>query len=178
MLSGPLRDRFHIREHLGFYSLDEMTEIVHRSAKKLAVGVDADAAAEIARRSRSTPRIANHRLRWVRDYADSKADGRVTLNVALAALRMAEIDELGLDKQDRHYLKTLIGVLGGGPAGVNSIAATMNISSDTLEDEVEPFLLRYELIVRTPRGRVATAKAFEHLQIAPLAGDNQERLFE
>ncbi len=178
MLSGPLRDRFLIREHLGFYSLEEMTEIVRRSAKKLAVGVDDAAAIEIARRSRSTPRIANHRLRWVRDYADTKADGHVTLKVALAALKMAEIDELGLDKQDRHYLKTLIGVLGGGPAGVNSIAATMNISSDTLEDEVEPFLLRYELIVRTPRGRVATPKAFEHLKIARPAGDSQEPLFE
>ncbi len=178
MLSGPLRDRFLIREHLGFYDLPEMTEIVRRSARKLAVDVDDAAAKEIATRSRSTPRIANHRLRWVRDYADSKADGRINLDIALAALEMAEIDVLGLDKQDRQYLKTLIGVFGGGPAGLNSISATMNVAADTLEDEVEPFLLRFELIVRTPRGRMATAKAFNHLKLPMPDEEGQQKLFE
>ncbi len=180
MLSSPLRERFQIREHLSFYDIPEMTEIVRRSATKLSVEVVDDAAQLIAHRSRSTPRIANHRLSWVRDYAESRADGKITLEVAVAALTMAEIDELGLDKQDRQYLQTLIRVFGGGPAGLNSIAATMNISSDTLEDEVEPFLLRSELIVRTPRGRMATHKAFDHLKIEPPSGDDgngQQRLF-
>jgi Holliday junction DNA helicase RuvB len=167
MLSAPLRDRFAVREHLGFYSLAELTEIVRRSAKKLSVSLLEDAAIEIARRSRDTPRIANNRLRWVRDYADSLAGGEVTLPVAQGALKMAGIDALGLDKQDRGYLETLMRVFGGGPAGVEALAHTMNLAPDTLSDEVEPFLLRSELVVRTPRGRIATAKAYAHLQIPP-----------
>lgn len=180
MLTGPLRDRFHLREHLGFYSLTDLTEIVRRSAKKLSVRIDDSAALEIARRSRSTPRLANNRLRWVRDYADAKANGEITLAVAQAALEMASIDGEGLDKQDRAYLQTLIRVFGGGPAGVDAIAHTMNIAPDTLEDEVEPFLLRTEFVIRTPRGRVATAKAYQHLQLPPPAIDTdaQPRLFE
>ncbi len=166
MLSGPLRDRFHMREHLGFYTIKELTELVLRNARKLAVEVDEDAAQTIAQRSRSTPRVANSRLRWVRDFATSRSDGRVTGKVALAALEMAGIDGLGLDKQDRRYLETLIRVFGGGPAGVEAIAHTMNIATDTLVDEVEPFLLRGELVVRTPRGRVATVNAYQHLQMA------------
>lgn len=179
MLSAPLRDRFATREHLGFYSLTELTEIVRRSGKKLNVNLHEDAAIEIARRSRDTPRIANNRLRWVRDYADSQAGGVVTLEVARAALAMAGIDVLGLDKQDRGYLETIIRVFAGGPAGVEAIAHTMNLAPDTLTDEVEPYLLRSELLVRTPRGRVATARAYEHLQLPPPAdaeGD-QPRLF-
>jgi Holliday junction DNA helicase RuvB len=177
MLTGPLRDRFQIREHLDFYSTQELTEIVHRNARKLNVGIDDDAAVEVAFRSRSTPRIANNRLRWVRDYAQSRADGVITLAVAQAALEMAEIDPLGLDRQDRKYLTTLINVCNGGPAGIETIAATMNASTDTLEDEVEPFLLRIELILRTPRGRVATSKAFQHLEIDQPAADGQRKLF-
>jgi holliday junction DNA helicase RuvB len=178
MLSAPLRDRFTTREHLGFYSLPELTEIVLRSAKKLSVKLQADAAAEIARRSRDTPRIANNRLRWVRDYADSQSDGNVTREVAQAALAMAEIDVLGLDKQDRKYLETIIRVFGGGPAGLEAIAHTMNLEPDTLADEVEPYLLRTELVVRTPRGRVVTAKAYAHLQLpAPVTDEPQPRLF-
>jgi len=176
MLSAPLRDRFATREHLGFYSLSELTEIVRRSARKLSVNLHEEAAVEIARRSRDTPRIANNRLRWVRDYADSQAGGVMTLEVARAALKMAGIDELGLDKQDRGYLETIIRVFGGGPAGVEAIAHTMNLESDTLSDEVEPYLLRSELVIRTPRGRIATAKAYEHLQIAAPDSD-QTRLF-
>jgi holliday junction DNA helicase RuvB len=178
MLSAPLRDRFATREHLGFYSLTELTEIVRRSARKLNVHLDEDAATEIARRSRDTPRIANNRLRWVRDYADSKAGGNVTLEVAQAALAMAGVDTLGLDKQDRAYLKTIISAFGGGPAGIEAVAHTMNLSSDTLTDEVEPYLLRSELVIRTPRGRVVTAKAYEHLELSPpTEEDRQRRLF-
>ena len=181
MLSGPLRDRFQTREHLGFYTVEELTEIVRRYARKLSVETDEDAASEIATRSRSTPRVANNRLRWVRDYADSRADGHITLEVARAALKMAAIDKLGLNKLDRDYLKTIIRVFEGGPAGIEAIAHTMNASPDTLEDEVEPFLLRSELVIRTPRGRVVTAKAYEHLNMLPGQGageDSQGLLFD
>ncbi len=180
MLSGPLRDRFPIREHLTFYSVDELTEIVRRNARKLGVKTEARAAREIASRSRSTPRIANNQLRWVRDYAESRADGQITLQVARDALKMAGVDDLGLGQQDRNYLSTIIRVFGGGPAGIEAIAHTMNLAPDTLEDEVEPFLLRTEMVVRTPRGRVVTAKTYEHLQIQPggaAANKPQRRLF-
>jgi Holliday junction DNA helicase RuvB len=177
MLSAPLRDRFATREHLGFYSLPELTEIVRRSGKKLNVKLHEDAAVEIARRSRDTPRIANNRLRWVRDYADSRAGGEATLEVAQAALAMASVDTLGMDKQDRAYLTTLISAFGGGPAGLEAVAHTMNLAPDTLSDEVEPYLLRSELVVRTPRGRVVTAKAYEHLKMLPPAGGAERTLF-
>jgi Holliday junction DNA helicase RuvB len=176
MLSAPLRDRFSTREHLGFYTLLELTEIVRRSAKKLNVTITEDAAVEIARRSRDTPRIANNRLRWVRDYADSRAGGEVTLEVAQAALAMAAVDVLGLDKQDRAYLETIIRVFAGGPAGIEAVAHTMNLAPDTLTDEVEPYLLRSELVVRTPRGRVVTPKAYQHLNVTPPANP-QRTLF-
>jgi len=178
MLSGPLRDRFQNRYHLTFYSNDELAEIVRRNARKLAVEIAPAAALEIAARSRSTPRVANNRLRWIRDFAQSRADGKITLEVAREALKMAEIDELGLDRQDRKYLDTLIRVCGGGPTGIETIAATMNTSSDTLSDEIEPFLLRSELILRTPRGRVATPKAFTLLGVSPThIVDRQPHLF-
>ncbi|MDG2014905.1 MAG: Holliday junction DNA helicase RuvB C-terminal domain-containing protein, partial [Pirellulaceae bacterium] len=167
MLSGPLRDRFVHRERLGFYPDEALTNIILRNAKKLDVAVDKEAATEIARRSRGTPRIANNRLRWIRDYAQARADGRITMEVTYKALQMAAIDELGLDGQDRAYLDTLIRVCSGGPTGINTIAATMNLSVDTLADEVEPFLLRSELILRTSRGRTATLKAYSHLNITP-----------
>lgn len=178
MLSGPMRDRFQIREHLGFYTIDDLTEIVTRNAAKLNVPITDDAAREIAERSRSTPRIANNRLRWVRDYADSRADGTIDLKVARDALKMANIDTLGLDRQDKNYLETLIRVCLGGPTGIETIAATMNTEVDTLVDEVEPFLLRTELILRTPRGRVATPKAYQHLGISPDADSGDPMLFE
>ncbi len=167
MLSAPLRDRFLHREHLGFYKLDELTEIVRRNAGKLQIEINDESAIEIARRSRGTPRVANNRLRWIRDYAQTRADGQITLPVTMDALAMAEIDNLGLDGQDRSYLSTLIRVCGGGPTGIDTIAATMNASSDTLADDVEPFLLRSELILRTPRGRVATVNAYMHLNMSP-----------
>lgn len=175
MLSGPLRDRFQIRETLSFYAVGEITEIVKRSAQKLSLEIDAEAASEIAKRSRSTPRIANNQLLWVRDYATSKsADGRVTLELAQAALKMAGVDDLGLGRQDRRYLETLIRVFAGGPAGIEAIAHTMNASIDTLEDEIEPFLLRTEFLVRSPRGRVVTSKAYQHLQIQPPTVDSSQ----
>lgn len=163
MLSAPLRDRFQIREHLSYYSITDLREIIQRNSKKLKVTINDAATHEIAHRSRGTPRIANNRLLWIRDYAQSRAGGNVTAPVAVEAMEMTGIDTLGLDKQDRSYLDTLVRIFDGGPAGLEAIAHTLNISSDTLEDEVEPFLLRSELIVRTRRGRMATAKGFQHL---------------
>jgi len=178
MLTGPLRDRFQIREHLDFYSLEDLMEIVRRNAGKLKIDIDDESAKEIATRSRSTPRIANNRLRWVRDYAQSRADGVITIDVAKKALEVAEIDVLGLDRQDRKYLDTLIRICLGGPTGIETIAATMNTATDTLSDEVEPFLLRSELVLRTPRGRVATQKAYSHMDLPePDRDDGQEQLF-
>ena len=168
-LSAPLRDRFQMREHLEFYSVDDLATIIRRNAKKLKVEIVDRAAVEIAERSRSTPRLANNRLRWVRDYAQSKADGKISFDVARDALNMQGIDSLGLDPQDRKYLETIARVFVGGPVGVEAVAHTMNVSPDTLIDEVEPFLLRSELLVRTPRGRRLTAAAFDHLGIAPAA---------
>ncbi|MGI9454938.1 MAG: Holliday junction branch migration DNA helicase RuvB [Aeoliella sp.] len=167
LLSAPLRDRFQIREHLDFYSLEELIEIVRRNAKKLRTELDEDAAHQIARASRGTPRIANNRLRWVRDYATSRADGDMTGKVAETALEMLGIDHLGLDPQDRKYLSTILRVFHGGPVGVEAVAHTLNIAVDTLTDEVEPFLLRAELVIRSPRGRKLTTKGYEHLGEIP-----------
>jgi holliday junction DNA helicase RuvB len=167
MLSAPLRDRFQMREHLDFYSVEDLAEIVRRNAKKLRVEIDDVSAEEIAGRSRGTPRLANNRLRWVRDYAQSKADGKISLRIARDALEMQGIDPLGLDAQDRKYLETIARVFGGGPVGVEAVAHTMNAAPDTMIDEVEPFLLRSGLVVRTPRGRRLTVAAFEHLGISP-----------
>ncbi|MHB1425157.1 MAG: Holliday junction branch migration DNA helicase RuvB [Gemmataceae bacterium] len=163
MLSGPMRDRFKMHEHLEFYSVEELAEIVRINARKLQTLLDDDAALELARRSRGTPRVANARLWWARHYATSEADGHITLEVARAALDMAEVDREGLDKQDRRYLELLVGVHGGGPAGVESLAASMTLPVDTLSDEIEPYLLREQFIVRTSRGRVATARAYQIL---------------
>ncbi|MEM1226967.1 MAG: Holliday junction branch migration DNA helicase RuvB [Planctomycetota bacterium] len=167
MLSAPLRDRFQIREHLGWYTREDLAEIARRNAIKLNIVIDDPSAHVIAGRSRSTPRIANNRLLWVRDYAQAKTAGKIDASTCSAALTMIGIDELGLDKQDRNYLDTLIRVFAGGPAGLEAIAHTMNVSADTLEDEVEPFLLRSELLIRTRRGRIATPKAFDHLKMKP-----------
>jgi holliday junction DNA helicase RuvB len=182
MLSGPLRDRFHMHEHLEYYDADDLARIISINAAKLRTTVTADAANELAQRSRGTPRLANARLRWVRDYATARADGQITLDIARSALTMQEIDAEGLDKQDRRYLETLIQVFRGGPTGAEAIAATMNIAVDTLTDEVEPFLLRRHFIVRTPRGRRATAVAYKHLGLAepekPFEILEQPRLFD
>ncbi|MFM8213398.1 MAG: Holliday junction branch migration DNA helicase RuvB [Pirellula sp.] len=156
MLSGPLRDRFHIRQHLSYYDQEDLVKILERNAEKLRVQISRDASMEIARRSRGTPRVANGRLLWVRDFAMSKSDGKINQKLTEKALEMLGIDHRGLDRQDRKYLETICRVFEGGPAGLEAIAHTMGISSDTLEDEVEPFLLRSEMIVRTQRGRVVT----------------------
>jgi Holliday junction DNA helicase RuvB len=172
-----------MREHLDFYTIEELAEIVRRNAAKLRVRIEDDAATEIARRSRGTPRLANNRLRWVRDYVTSKADGHITVELADAALEMQGIDSGGLDGQDRKYLTTILRVFHGGPVGVEAVAHTMNLAPDTLIDEVEPFLLRSELVVRTPRGRKLTARGYSHLGVNPddePAGprDQQASLFE
>ncbi len=181
LLSAPLRDRFQLREHLDFYSLEELAEIVRRSALKLRVEITADAADEIALRSRGTPRLANNRLRWVLLYATSQADGRITRAVAQDALTMQEIDQRGLDRQDRKYLETIARVFAGGPVGVEALAHTLNTATDTLSDEVEPFLLRTGFLIRTPRGRRLTAEGFLHLGLEPIADPlegPQRTLFE
>lgn len=175
MLSAPMRDRFQLREHLDFYDVADLSEIIRRNAVKLRVPIDEVACEEIAKRSRGTPRLANNRLRWCRDYAQARAGGYITFSAACDGLDMAEIDTLGLDAQDQKYLQTLARVFHGGPAGVDAIAHTMNVASDTLEDEVEPFLLRSSLIIRTPKGRILTEDGCRHLGISPLASPQQRR---
>jgi Holliday junction DNA helicase RuvB len=182
MLSGPLRDRFHMHEHLEFYEVDDLARIIQVNAPKLRTTISSDAAWELAQRSRGTPRLANARLRWVRDYATARSDGQINLEVARDALAMQEVDSEGLDKQDRRYLETLIKVFHGGPTGAEAMSATMSVAVDTLADEVEPYLLRRHFIVRTPRGRKATKDAYRHLGLRepdPLFDiADQPRLFE
>jgi Holliday junction DNA helicase RuvB len=177
MLTAPLRDRFVNRLHVDFYEPGELAEIITRNAAKLRVEIEEDAATELAVRSRSTPRIANNLLSWVRDYAMVKAKGRITKQVAQDALAMQEVDQLGLEEQDRKYLTTLVKIFAGGPAGVQAIGHSLNIPVDTLEDEVEPFLLRLGLIQRTPRGRVITSAGLTHLDIDPPENLGQGQLF-
>jgi holliday junction DNA helicase RuvB len=186
MLSGALRDRFHMHEHLEFYSVEELATIVEVNSAKLRTKITSEAAHELAQRSRGTPRLANARLRWVRDFATAKSDGSITLPLARDALAMQDIDVEGLDKQDRRYLETLIQVFRGGPTGAEALAATMSLAIDTIKDEVEPYLLRRRFIIRTPRGRCATPLAYRHLDLPepepePMADFNnldQPRLFE
>jgi Holliday junction DNA helicase RuvB len=178
MLSGPMRDRFKMHEHLEFYSVEELAQIVRINSKKLNTEIADDAALELARRSRGTPRVANARLWWARNYAASEADGKITLDVAKSALAMAEVDGEGLDKQDRRYLETIVGVFEGGPTGVEALAATMNLPADTLSDEVEPYLLREQFVVRTPRGRVATPRTYQLLGKPPKKDGQPPSLFE
>ena len=167
LISAPLRDRFQIQEHLDFYSFDELATIVHRSAGKLNIKIEEDAAYEIAVRSRGTPRLANNRLRWVRDYADSKDHTVVTFALTQDAFEMKGIDILGLDPQDKRVLDTILEVFSGGPVGLETLAHTLNLEPDTLSDEVEPFLLRSKLLIRTPKGRCLTEKGFRHLGAIP-----------
>ena len=160
MLSGPMRDRFKMHEHLEFYSVEELATIVRVNAAKLNTPITETAAVELARRSRGTPRVANSRLYWTRQFAAALYDGTITEEIARAALDKAEIDRDGLDKNDRKYLETLIDLFAGGPTGVEALAATMNLASDTLSDEIEPYLLREQYIIRSPRGRVAMPRAY------------------
>jgi Holliday junction DNA helicase RuvB len=176
MLTAPLRDRFTFREHLDFYDDEELSEIIRRNARKLRTEITAASAAELARRSRGTPRKANNLLRWARDFATVHHHaGQITPEIAEQALAMLEVDHLGLEAQDRRYLQTLITVFTGGPAGLSAIGHTLNIPPDTLEDEVEPFLLRVGFIQRTPRGRVVTAAGLSHMGRQPPS--QQPRLF-
>jgi len=159
LLTSPLRSRFGIQHRLEFYTPADLEEIVRRSARILNVPLE-DSAAELARRSRGTPRIANRLLRRVRDYAQVRADGRVTLDVARAALKMLEVDEHGFDEIDRKLLRTIIDKFGGGPVGIGSIAAAISEEKDAIEDIYEPFLIQNGFLDRTPRGRVATERAY------------------
>jgi len=167
LLSSPLRDRFGIQHTFEFYTPEDLVEIITRSAAILNVDIDLDGAGELARRSRGTPRIANRLLKRVRDFAQVKADGHISREVAAAALAMLEVDSLGLDEFDRRLLRILIEKFGGGPVGVETMAAAMSEERDTLEDVYEPYLMQMGFLQRTPRGRVATRRAWEHLGLTP-----------
>lgn len=175
LLTSPLRDRFGIVQRLEFYSVEDLSSIVSRASRILGVDTHAKGATEIARRSRGTPRIANRLLRRVRDFAEVKADGRVTAEVADAALAMLNVDERGFDHMDRNLMLTLINKFDGGPVGIDSLAATLSEERGTLEDVLEPYLIQQGYLVRTPRGRVATRLAFEYFGIKP--SQSQEGLF-
>ena len=182
LLPGPLRDRFGFTGHLEFYDAAELDLIVHRSAGLLGVPLTDDGAAEIAGRSRGTPRIANRLLRRVRDYAQVRADGVVTLDVANAALELYEVDDLGLDRLDRAVLDALCVRFDGGPVGVSTLAVAVGEERETVEEVAEPFLVRMGFLARTPRGRVATPAAWAHLGLGTPSrgrgGTDDETLFE
>jgi Holliday junction DNA helicase RuvB len=161
LLTAPLRARFGIVHRLDFYNDADIEEIVRRSARILGVALEPEAARELAKRSRGTPRIANRLLRRVRDFAEVRADGRITPEVAAAALTLLEVDAYGFDEIDRRLLRTIIDKFGGGPVGVNSLSAAINEEADAIEDIYEPFLIQIGFLDRTPRGRVATARAYE-----------------
>ena len=169
MLTSPLRDRFGINFRLELYTPEELSVIVLRSAKILKIPCDQAGALEIARRSRGTPRIANRLIRRVRDFAEVEGGGKITLEVARRALAMLEVDELGLDHTDRTLLRTMIEKFGGGPVGLDTLAASTGEDAVTIEDVYEPYFLQLGFIMRTPRGRVATAAAYEHLGLTPPA---------
>ncbi len=185
LLTSPLRDRFVAPHRLEFYSDEAMREIVSRSARILGMPISDEAALEIGRRARGTPRIANRLLRRVRDYAQVVADGQITLEVARAALAQLEVDDLGLDENDRRLLRAIIELFAGGPVGLSTLAAALAEEVDAIEDVYEPFLLQLGFLQRTPRGRVATRRAYEHLglpyaertQPPPDDGAVQGRLF-
>ena len=166
LLPGPLRDRFGFTAQLDFYSAADLEGIVAGSAGKLGVRIDADAQGEIAGRSRGTPRIANRLLRRVRDYALVKASGRVTPSVAAAALELYEVDELGLDRLDRAVLEAVCVRFGGGPVGLSTLAMSVGEETETVEEVAEPYLIRQGFLMRTPRGRVATPRAWRHLGLS------------
>ena len=165
LLTAPLRDRFGMVQKMEFYTPEELSKIVKRSAEVLGVGIDEEGAMRIARRSRGTPRLANRLLKRVRDFAEVKYDGNITREVADYALDVLDVDKLGLDQNDRTYLLTIIEKFSGGPVGIDTIAASLSEDSDTLEDVIEPYLLMNGLIQRTSRGRIATDNAYRHLGI-------------
>ena len=165
LLSAPLRDRFGVVSHMEFYTVPELEKIIIRSANVLNVDIDSDGAHELARRSRGTPRLANRLLKRVRDFAQVKYDGVITEDVANLALDLLEVDKLGLDKGDRSILETMIDKFDGGPVGLDTLAAALGEDSGTLEDVYEPYLIQNGLLQRTPRGRIATRLAYEHLGV-------------
>ena len=167
LLTAPLRDRFGIVQRLEFYSPEELTRIVRRSAQILGIACEADGAAEIANRARGTPRIANRLLRRVRDYAQVRAGGHITRDVADAAMQMLKVDPQGVDELDRRLLSTIVDSFDGGPVGVESLAAALSEERGTLEDVIEPYLIQQGYLIRTARGRMATAKAYRHLGLQP-----------
>jgi len=173
LLTSPLRARFGIVHRLDFYTPRDIEEIVRRSARILGVELDADAAVEIARRSRGTPRIANRLLRRVRDFAQVRADGRITGQVARSAMALLEVDDQGFDEVDRKLLRTIIDKFNGGPVGVNSLAAAINEEKDAIEDIYEPFLIQAGFLDRTSRGRVATARAYEYFGLTAPGRDTR-----
>ncbi len=175
LLTSPLRDRFGVVHRLDYYTGDELNIIIKRSANILDIRIDPSGSEEISRRSRGTPRIANRLLRRVRDYAQVRADGIITREVACKALKMLEVDEMGLDKMDRMLILTIVEKFGGGPVGIGTLAAAVSEAEDTIEDVYEPFLIQSGYINRTPRGRVATEMAYRYFGIEP-KGHVQEKL--
>ncbi|HKE82797.1 MAG TPA: Holliday junction branch migration DNA helicase RuvB [Vicinamibacterales bacterium] len=173
LLTSPLRARFGIVHRLDFYTEQDTNEIVRRSARVLDTAIEPEAAAEISRRARGTPRIANRLLRRVRDYAQVRADGRITSDVARDALALLEVDVHGFDEVDRKLLRTIIDKFSGGPVGVNSIAAAINEEKDAIEDIYEPFLIQAGFLDRTPRGRVATPRAYEYFGLTAPGRDSR-----
>lgn len=163
MLTAPLRDRFGVVDRLEFYTIEELRQIICRSADVLGVEIDVEGAVELARRSRGTPRLANRLLKRVRDFAQIKYDGKITKEVAGFALDLLEVDRLGLDNIDREILNTMITKFGGGPVGIEAVATTIGEDAGTVEEVYEPYLVQNGLILRTPRGRVVTAEAYKHL---------------
>ncbi|HEY5851180.1 MAG TPA: Holliday junction branch migration DNA helicase RuvB [Lysobacter sp.] len=176
LLTAPLRDRFGIVQRLEFYSAEELTRIVRRSAQILGIACEPEGAAEIARRSRGTPRIANRLLRRVRDFAQVRAGGDITRDVADAAMAMLKVDPEGFDELDRRMLKIIIESFDGGPVGVESLAAALSEERGTLEDVIEPYLIQQGYLIRTARGRMASPKAYRHIGLRPKA--NSGGLFE
>jgi holliday junction DNA helicase RuvB len=174
LLSPPLRDRFGVSLRLEFYKVDDLAIIVDRSARILGIPIDTNGALEIAKRSRGTPRISNRLLRRVRDYAEVRADGKVTRELADYALRMLEVDEKGFDRMDRKILSTIIEKYDGGPVGIETLSAAVSEEKDTLEDVYEPYLIQLGFLHKTPRGRLATRLAYEHLGIS-YRGEHQLR---
>ncbi|CDD74719.1 MAG TPA: Holliday junction branch migration DNA helicase RuvB [Lachnospiraceae bacterium] len=166
MLTAPLRDRFGVVHRLEFYTVDELTEIVLRSAQVFHVSIDREGAREIARRSRGTPRLANRLLKRVRDFAEVKYDGNITLSVANFALDLLEVDKYGLDNTDRSLLLAMIETFQGGPVGLDTLAACIGEDSGTIEDVYEPFLIQNGFLARTPRGRIVTEKTYHHLGLS------------
>ncbi len=178
LLTSPLRDRFGIVQRLEFYTAEELAGIVRRSARILGIACEDDGAGEIARRARGTPRIANRLLRRVRDYAEVRGDGRISRAAVLAAMRMLDVDDEGFDALDRRLLATVIEHFDGGPVGVESLAAALSEERGTIEDVLEPYLIQQGFLMRTARGRMATAKAYRHLGLKPPRRAEAEDLFE